>query len=61
MPRKHYQKKPKRRSIIVRRFRGGTRLLGVMLITELFILPKKDYYILIGLVFWEFRIGRFYA
>ena len=61
MKRKQYQRKPKRKSFIVRRFRSGTFLLGITFISELFILPKKDRYILIGLIFWEVRLGRFYA
>ena len=54
-------KKAKRRSVQVRRLRKGTFLFGVTFISELFIFPKKDRYIMIGLIKFELRIGRFYG
>ena len=62
MPRnKKRLKKPKRRSIQIRKLRSGTFLFGITFISELFIIPKKDRYIMIGFIKWELRLGRFYG
>lgn len=53
--------KYKRKSIQIRRFRSGTFLFGVMFVSELFIVPKKDRYLQISFIKWELRLGRFYG
>ena len=54
-------KKAKRKSIQIRKLRMGTFLFGITFISELFIFPRKDRYIQIGLIKFELRIGRFYG
>lgn len=54
-------KKPKRRSMQIRKLRPGTFLFGVTFVSELFIIPKKDRYIMIGFIKFELRLGRFYG
>ena len=58
---KNKPKKAKRKSFQVRKLRWGTYLFGISFISELFIVPRKDRYIQIGLIKWELRIGRFYG
>ena len=53
--------KYKRKFFRVTRTRPETRVFGIILVKELFKAPKKDRYILIGLVFWELRIGSFWT
>lgn len=54
-------KTAKRRSVQIRKLRPGTFLFGITFVSELFIIPKKDCYIMIGIIKWELRLGRFYG